>query len=296
LIPEYVSEGYKSSWQEEEFCPLLFSSLGTVFFSLLADESSMAATFPMQAGGEKAVLPFSLALQPIINVTTGTAFSYEALVRGPQGQSAASIFSRLKEEDLLAFDQCCRTRAMTLAGNLGILKTDACLSINFLPRVIRTPSLCSEMTVTTAQTLNFPLERVIFEVAESERVLQQDKLHEVAMEYRKRGFRIAITADDLSYIHSRKITRDTLHADILKLDMAITRNLNQRPRAQTMLASLRAACAAEGIELIAEGVENTEEYMTLLRCGVTLMQGYLFAMPAFESLPSFELPTMPSDA
>ncbi len=42
--------------------------------------------------------------------------------------------------------------------------------------------------------------------------------------------------------------------------------------------------------MIAEGVENVEEYIALLRCGVDLMQGFLFAMPAFESLPEFKLP------
>ncbi|WP_052200469.1 EAL domain-containing protein [Terriglobus sp. TAA 43] len=240
----------------------------------------------------KTVVPFSMAFQPIVNVTTGSVYAYEALVRGPQGQSAASILARLKEDDLFLFDQGSRSRAMTLATNLGIVKLDAALSINFLPRAIRTPEACSTMTLTAARSLNFPCNRLIFEVTESERVLDAEQVEAIAREYQRHGFRIAISIDDLGSAVSGKSVRKQIRADILKLDMAITRNLHLRPRAQAAIVSLQNACTAEGIDLIAEGVETVEEYLALLRCGLEYMQGYLFARPAFESLPEFALPTI----
>jgi EAL domain-containing protein (putative c-di-GMP-specific phosphodiesterase class I) len=44
--------------------------------------------------------------------------------------------------------------------------------------------------------------------------------------------------------------------------------------------------------LIAEGIETVDEYNARRRCGIDLMQGYLFAKPAFEALPRFTLPNV----
>jgi predicted signal transduction protein with EAL and GGDEF domain len=51
-----------------------------------------------------------------------------------------------------------------------------------------------------------------------------------------------------------------------------------------------------GSQLIAEGIETVDEYNALRRCGIHLMQGYLFAKPLFEALPRFTLPDVRLDA
>ncbi|KPY96173.1 hypothetical protein ALO43_200288 [Pseudomonas tremae] len=43
-------------------------------------------------------------------------------------------------------------------------------------------------------------------------------------------------------------------------------------------------CSDLGIKLIAEGIEQVEERDFLADCGIFLMQGYLFAKPAFKAL------------
>jgi EAL domain-containing protein (putative c-di-GMP-specific phosphodiesterase class I) len=45
-----------------------------------------------------------------------------------------------------------------------------------------------------------------------------------------------------------------------------------------------------GIKIIGECVETRAEVDVLLDCGITLMQGYLFAAPTFESLPEITWP------
>ncbi|MEZ2348853.1 EAL domain-containing protein [Terriglobus sp. RCC_193] len=232
-----------------------------------------------------------MAFQPMVNVTTGNVYAYEALVRGPQGQSAASILGRLKENDQFLFHQHCRSRAMTLATNLGITKSNAALSINFLPRAICTPEACSAMTLAAARSLNFPYKRLIFEMTDSERLLDTKQVRTVAREYQRNGFRIALAIDDLQAALSEKAVYKQMRADILKLNMTITRNLHLHPHSQAAIASLQKVCNAEEMDLIAEGVESLEEYVALLRCGIEHMQGYLFAMPGFEALPNFTLPT-----
>ena len=43
---------------------------------------------------------FSMAFQPIVDVETETVFAYEALVRGPEGQSAASVLGPVDAANL----------------------------------------------------------------------------------------------------------------------------------------------------------------------------------------------------
>ena len=45
-------------------------------------------------------------------------------------------------------------------------------------------------------------------------------------------------------------------------------------------------CKKLDIRVIAEGIETIEECLKLADEGVTLFQGFLFACPGFESLPT----------
>lgn len=48
-------------------------------------------------------------------------------------------------------------------------------------------------------------------------------------------------------------------------------------------------CAELDIALIAEGVETRDEFCWLYEQGIELFQGYFFARPAFEALPTVAL-------
>lgn len=54
---------------------------------------------------------FTMAFQPIVNMTTRTVFAHEALVRGLAGEGAPSILARVDAANRYAFDQACRVRA-----------------------------------------------------------------------------------------------------------------------------------------------------------------------------------------
>jgi EAL domain-containing protein (putative c-di-GMP-specific phosphodiesterase class I) len=78
--------------------------------------------------------------------------------------------------------------------------------------------------------------------------------------------------------------------------MDLTRNLPQRPTALAIVKLMVELARTLGSQLIAEGIETVDEYNALRRCGIHLMQGYLFAKPAFEALPRFTLPNVRLDA
>lgn len=71
---------------------------------------------------------FTMAFQPIVDVTARQVIYYEALVRGPNGESAGSILGQVTDDLLYRFDQECRIKAIELASALDM---QARLSINF---------------------------------------------------------------------------------------------------------------------------------------------------------------------
>lgn len=241
--------------------------------------------------GIEAPFPFTMAFQPIVDVDAGSVFAYEALVRGPQGQSAASVLSQVTAANRYAFDQNCRVKAISLAAQLGLVSSGARLSINFMPGAIYSPAACIQLTLQTARKFDVPLERLIFEITEAEEVMDRSHLRNIVTEYRRWGFNIAL--DDFGAGYCGMNLLSDIPTDIIKLDMELTRNLHQRPVALAIVTSMVELSKTLGAELIAEGVETVEEYTAIRGCGIRLMQGYLLAKPAFEALPGFLMPTPP---
>ncbi len=231
-----------------------------------------------------------MAFQPIVDITSNSVFAYEALVRGTEGQSAYSILSQVTPENRYAFDQNCRVTAITMAARLGLANTGAALSINFMPGAVYSPVACIQLTLKTAREFGFPTSRLIFEITENEEVVDHGHLRSIAQEYRRQGLKIAL--DDFGAGYSGLNLLSDLPADIIKLDMALTRNLHQRPAAQAIVRSMVNLADTFGSHLVAEGIETMEEFTAVRDSGINLMQGYLLAKPGFETLPTFTLPSL----
>ncbi len=230
----------------------------------------------------------TMAFQPIVDVAESRVYAYEALVRGSQNEPAGVVMAQITEENRYAFDQCCRVAAIRLASRLGLHHTGAKLSINFMPGAVYSPAACIRLTLETARTFGFPLDHLIFELTEVEKVKDRNHVLGIAQEYRRHGFQMAI--DDYGAGYSGPNLLADLRPEILKLDMDLTRNLHQRPAALSIVRSTAQVCHELGVLCVAEGVETTEEFRALRSCGIDLMQGYLIARPAFEALPVFTLP------
>ena len=82
--------------------------------------------------------------------------------------------------------------------------------------------------------------------------------------------------------------------DIVKLDMELVSTLDMDRTAQVIVNAIVQACFDLDITIIAEGVERYEQAVRLRDMGVIYQQGYYFARPGFEQLPtvSFHLPEM----
>ena len=224
-----------------------------------------------------------MAFQPVVDVEARTIRKYEALVRGPQNESAFSVLSQVTRENRYAFDQVCRMKAIALASRLGMVETGARLAVNFMPEAVYSPAACIAKTLRAAELHHFPLDRIVFEITEHEPVRDTAHLQSIITEYKKHGFGIAL--DDFGAGYSGLNLLAELEPDIIKLDAKLIRNLHERPRSQTIVCAMAELCTSLDIEVIGEAVETAEERDALRKCGIHLMQGYFFAKPLFEGLP-----------
>lgn len=223
---------------------------------------------------------FTMAFQPIVDLDANGVWAHEALVRGTEGQGAGWVLGKVNDTNRYAFDQACRVKAIELASGLGL--NGARLSINFLPNAVYRAEACIRATLAAANRTGFPTDRIIFEVTENERVVDHDHLKGIFREYKRQGFLTAI--DDFGSGYSGLNLLAEFQPDIIKLDMELTRHIDADRARRSIVKAILMVCSDLGITPVAEGVETVEEARTLRDLGITLMQGYLFAKPAFESV------------
>jgi len=225
-------------------------------------------------------LDFSFAFQPIVDPRRETVFSYEALIRGTAGQSAGWVLNQVNDGNRYRFDQACRVRALTLATRLQMPTR---ININFLPHAIYQPELCLQTTLRAAAELRFPIERIQFEIVESEKVADDGRLAEIVAAYRRLGFSTAI--DDFGAAYAGFNLLVDFKPDYIKLDMKLVRGVDSSRSRQEIVRCLISLCRRLSIGVIAEGVETADEYRWLFEAGISLFQGYYFARPLYEALP-----------
>lgn len=222
---------------------------------------------------------FSMAFQPIVSLKRRAVFGHEALVRGTAGEPAGSIIERVNDDNRYRFDQACRVKAIHLAAKLGL---SGILSINFLPNAVYRPELCIRTTLEAAREVDFPIERILFEITEVERVEDERHLVSILEYYQQQGFQTAL--DDFGAGYSGLNLLAEVQPHIVKLDISLVRDCDLDKKRQIILASTVRMLRDLGVEPLAEGVETAAEFAYLRNLGIDLYQGYYFARPSFEAL------------
>jgi diguanylate cyclase (GGDEF)-like protein len=96
-------------------------------------------------------------------------------------------------------------------------------------------------------------------------------------ELRALGIRVAI--DDFGTGYSSLTLLKRLNIDMLKIDQSFVRGAAQTDPDRVILAAIIHMARGLGLDVLAEGVETTDEMRALLDRGCSLMQGYLFSKP-----------------
>lgn len=226
---------------------------------------------------------FTMAFQPIVDVSQRKIIYYEALVRGPHGEPAFSILDQVTKDLLYRFDQACRIKAIELASGLGMQER---LSINFLPNAVYEPKACIQATLDTSRRVGWPTDRLNFEITETERVKDRQHMRTIIESYREMGFTTSL--DDFGNGYANLDLLTDLRPDTLKIDRDLVMGCDSDKRRQAILRSLVSLAATLGTQLIAEGIETREESRCLLALGIPMQQGYYFSYPNLEALAEID--------
>jgi EAL domain-containing protein (putative c-di-GMP-specific phosphodiesterase class I) len=221
-----------------------------------------------------------MAFQPIVDFERREIFAHEALVRGTSGEGAIEVLSRVNPRHRFAFHEACRIKAIESASALGMQTK---LSLNVWPNDITERIDCFHTAMDTARRCNFPVHRLMFEIAECEHVADLPALAAAFRAHKAYGFTSAI--DDFGAAYAGFELLAGFQPDLVKVDMGLVRNIHTDSVRLSIVKGFVGTCSELGIRVVAEGVESSEEVHALQALGVGLFQGFLFARPAVAMLP-----------
>ncbi len=155
-------------------------------------------------------------------------------------------------------------------GALERLPAPLSLNVNCSPELIMSGRLES---VLGSQDLS----RIVLEITEHATVSEYETVLASLVPFRKRGARLAIDDAGAGYASMRHIL--DLKADIIKLDMSLTRNIDTDPSRRALAKGLIAFAREIHGTITAEGVETAAELATLRAIGVDRVQGYFLSKP-----------------
>jgi EAL domain-containing protein (putative c-di-GMP-specific phosphodiesterase class I) len=221
----------------------------------------------------------AILYEPIVNLTTREILGHEALVRGPwktELHSPDRLF-QVAEETGLVFELDCLCRRTALRGARG-LEAGRKLFLNCLPTAIHDPAFRGEVLQQTLQDLRLRPEDLVFEISERESIDNFSIFREIRDHYKELGFQIALDDTGVAYGSLEAVME--LAPDFIKVDLSLIRGIDTDPPRQELLRALHAVAGKLGSQIIAEGIETTEELETVRGLGIPFGQGYLFGRAA----------------
>ncbi len=183
----------------------------------------MGVTCAGCADGAELPFEFKMAFQPIVDVAENRIWGYEALVRGPSGESAHSVLSQLTDKELYRFDQAARVMAIETAGRLFVDPRTR-LSINFMPNAVYEPRACIRKSLEAARRVNFPASSLMFEFTENERMSDPAHVENIVRTYKALGFWTALDDFGAGYAGLGLLAR--LQPNLIKIDMELLRGIH----------------------------------------------------------------------
>jgi diguanylate cyclase (GGDEF)-like protein/PAS domain S-box-containing protein len=124
------------------------------------------------------------------------------------------------------------------------------------------------------------MERICFEVVETEQYPDVEFLRRILDEYRAQGAMVAL--DDLGAGHSSLTYLDTLRPDVVKLDRALISGIDGDPPRQRLVGALIDYAHELDVRVVAEGIETETELAIIAGLGADLGQGWYLGRPAAE--------------
>lgn len=225
--------------------------------------------------------------QPIVSLSTGEIFGYEALSRFDLQRnesdtvSTRDIFQTAYQSgQLWDLERLCRKKALEGAKHISHgLK----LFLNVSPNVIHDNQFRSGFTNKYLNKYGISATDVVFELTEHMAIENMDSFKSVLNHYRRQGYETAL--DDVGAGESGLNTLLALNPTYLKLDMEIIRDIEKHHNKRSLVKAFVQFANTSNTILIAEGIETEKELAVLSELGVDYGQGFYLGRPEPQLFP-----------
>ena len=210
---------------------------------------------------------------PIVVTETQQVFGYEALARGTMKSMRRPevMFEVAGQTDMIwELSRLCRNTA--ISGMKKRLKGDELLFLNIDPHDFTDPSFTeTEMDVPDPA-------RVVLEITERTAIRDYPKFRGRLKDFREKGYRFAVDDAGSGYAGLGSIAN--LEPNFIKLDISLINCIDVNFIKQSLVEQMVGFANKHDAMVIAEGVETAEEYETVRKLGVHLVQGFYLHPPA----------------
>jgi len=222
-----------------------------------------------------------MVYQPIVSVALRRPVAFEALARNsdPRFKNPAQLFGEAETFGLVQpLGRIIRSNVVEVAEKLV---DDTRLFVN-----LHVNDLDDATLYDAKAPLSRVAARVVLEITERGSIESVQGVEDKVRALRALGYRIALDDIGAGYANLNSLT--ALEPDVVKLDMALVRNIHEHGTKQRIVSAMVELSRAMKIDLVAEGVETKLELDVLMGLGCELFQGYYFARPG--PFPSKEPP------
>ncbi len=232
-----------------------------------------------KAIAEDRIVPF---FQPIFSIRKNSFVSAEALVRilsenGEVIQPGAFIpvaeeTGQIEKIGEIVFEKTCKFIKENDLKRLGIeyieinLSAIQCLRETFADKYIET----IDRIGTDPSMINF-------EITETSAVKAKDRLLANMDKLIKKG--CSFSLDDFGTGYSNLEYVQELPVKILKFDRKMVLSYFESRKGRTIMEAVIFMCKRLGLEIVAEGIEESTQFEDMVDAGVDFIQGYYFSAP-----------------
>ena len=258
---------------------------GYQYFTQSMQESAlkrMRIVNDLRMGLEK--LELWVAYQPIINLRTGDIHKAEALMRWQhpvEGLIGPDTFIPIAEETGLIHligDRLFEDVAVMSQSLREDFHPEFQISMNISPVQLNNRSKnVFQLWRESMFDLGLPGQAVVLEITEGLLLEQRTIVTEQLLAFRDAGIQVAL--DDFGTGYSSLSYLKKFDIDYLKIDKTFVNNLRPGSEDLALCEAIIVMAHKLGIEVIAEGVETSEQRDLLTAAGCDYAQGYLFAKP-----------------
>ncbi len=245
--------------------------------SLIMQGRDIIAAFPT-AVKKHEFMPF---FQPKVDMRTGDLVGFEALCRWFHNgnyifpDQFIPILDReglIPELDMAIFNETCR--AIRRWKDMGLKPPR--ISSNFSKKNLFIPKI-EDKILQVIEDNGLTADDVEIEITESMKDIEYDRLILFVGNLKEHGLFIAI--DDFGTGYSSLSLLHNIEADVIKIDKSFTDQITTDKKAAILIESVITIATKLDMEIIAEGVESSEQGEMLMHLGCNYAQGYYYSKP-----------------